>query len=155
MQLAKNNNAMWRVISNRDQPLPQLWRHPDLNKYQESQFETKKASALPEKLSDLKRPRPEKLVKSRHAGKRRRNGCHFPGLYVYVKRHFSNEAVLIVPFLIVALQFNPLWLILKNLGHISPDKMQLLPSAHFHISLSWPSPCVHKASLRFLCTFTS
>lgn len=53
MQLAKNNNAMWRVISNGDQPLPHLLWHPDLNKYQESQFETKKAAATPEKLCNF------------------------------------------------------------------------------------------------------
>lgn len=50
MQLAKNNNAMWRVISNGDQPLPHVLQHPDLNKYQESQFTTKKAEVSPEKL---------------------------------------------------------------------------------------------------------
>lgn len=43
MQLAKNYNAMWRVISNGDQPFPHLLEHHDLNKYQESQFRTKKA----------------------------------------------------------------------------------------------------------------
>lgn len=50
MQLAKNNNAMWRVISNRDQPLPHLLRRPDLNKYQESQFKTEKGTVSPQKL---------------------------------------------------------------------------------------------------------
>lgn len=50
MQLAKNNNAMWRVISNGDQPLPHLLQRPDLNKYQESQFKTEKAAVSPEKL---------------------------------------------------------------------------------------------------------
>lgn len=44
MQLGKNNNAMWRVISNGDQPLPHLLQHPDLYKYQESQFKTEKAA---------------------------------------------------------------------------------------------------------------
>lgn len=46
MQLAKNNNAMWRVISNRDQPRPHLLRRPDLNKYQESQFKTEKGDSI-------------------------------------------------------------------------------------------------------------
>lgn len=50
MQLAKNNNAMWRVISNGDQPLPHLLWHRDLNKYKESQFSTEKAAVSPEKL---------------------------------------------------------------------------------------------------------
>lgn len=43
MQLAKNNNAMWRVISNGDQPLPHLLRRPDLNKY------TKKVNLRPKR----------------------------------------------------------------------------------------------------------
>lgn len=48
MQLAKHNNAMWRVISNGDQPLPHLLQRHDL-KYQESQFRTKKAAVSPGK----------------------------------------------------------------------------------------------------------
>lgn len=31
MQLAENNNAMWRVIINGDQPLPHSLQRPDLN----------------------------------------------------------------------------------------------------------------------------
>lgn len=53
MQLAKNNNAMWRVISNGDQPLPHLLRRPDLNKHQESQFKSQKAAVSPEKLCNF------------------------------------------------------------------------------------------------------
>lgn len=76
MQLAKNNNAMWRVISNGDQPLPHLLPQPDLSKYQESQFRNEKAAVSPEKLftfikpSDLKRPWPmELLIKSTYEKK--------------------------------------------------------------------------------------
>lgn len=49
MQLAKNNNAVWRVISDGDQPLPHLLRLPDLNKYQESQFRAEKGGKITKK----------------------------------------------------------------------------------------------------------
>lgn len=112
MQLAKNNNPIWRVISNGDQPLPHLLRRPDLNKYQESQFKTEKAAVTPKnslsfvsviflKLSDLKRPWPMKLLINNLWNKERK-ACHFPGFwYVYVEKHLSNNAVLIAPSLIV------------------------------------------------------
>lgn len=41
---------MWRVISNGDQPLPHLLQHPDLYKYQKSQFKSEKEALSTEKL---------------------------------------------------------------------------------------------------------
>lgn len=69
-QLAKNNNAMWRVISNGDQPLPHLLRCPDLNKYQESQFKTEKAAVSPKKaVYVLKAVWPQEALTNGNANK--------------------------------------------------------------------------------------
>lgn len=55
MQLAKNNNAMWRVISNGDQPLSHLLWHPDLNTYHESQFKSETAGVSQKKAVQILR----------------------------------------------------------------------------------------------------
>lgn len=104
MQLAKNNNAMWHVISNGDQPPLHLIWCCDPNKCQESPFKTRKTEVLPEtpckyqKMSDLERPWPaELLIKSVY-----KKGKDMPAIslanYMFMLR---GKAVLIELSLIV------------------------------------------------------
>ena len=68
MQLGKNNNTMWHIISKVDLPLPHLLWHPDLNKHLESQFKTAKATGSPEKLcTALRAASPHEALKSENA----------------------------------------------------------------------------------------